>query len=365
MTTSKKNCICFAAGCSGGHIIPCLTLAHQELDKNPDTHVLFFTTNRALDKKILAHSPAVTHNALPLAASSYGKIKFPLWAWHLARSFFTSLRTLHAQRPSYVLTTGSHIAIPVCAAAWLLRIPIKLFEVNVLPGKTIKLLSPLAQQIFVLYPQTIQTLPKKKCILAQYPVKFSAKDRTISQDTALAAINHSLGNSFDLSAQNNHQSLQKKMSLSPDKKTILILGGSQGSLFLNQLMGTVLEADSSLRTQIQIIHQTGDLDTTDWRQKYAQLSVPAFVFAYHDQMAPCYAAANLILCRAGAGTLAELIFFQKKSIVIPLETKATDHQLDNALAATQLHPGLIHVARQENIINNPKKLATTILNLLA
>ncbi len=350
----KKPCICFVAGCSGGHIIPCLTLAQQEREKNPDMRVLFFTTNRTLDKKILANTPSVTHHIpLPLASASYGILKFPLFIWHLKRSFFTSLCQLQKHRPAYVLTTGSHIAIPVCLAAWVLRIPVKLFEVNALPGKTTKLLAHFTQEIFVCYTQNQQYFPAQKCIFSRYPVKFTEHEKQLSREQALRII-----------AQ-FHDTTPLPTPLTPDQKTILVLGGSQGSLFLNQLTKKILELDIPLRKYVQIIHQTGDLDTTNWQEFYAQHGIPALVFAYRNQMAPYYAAADLILCRAGAGTLAELIFFGKKSIVIPLETQATDHQLDNAQAAAEKHPELICVMRQNELETDTQKLVSTITRLLA
>ncbi len=365
--------ICFVAGCSGGHILPCLTLAQQERTKNPQLLVLFFTTNRTLDTKILASATdTVTHHvALPLSSITYGKwYKLPILFWHLTRSFFTSIHQLRKWHPTYVLTTGSHIAIPVCLAAWVLRIPVKLFEVNVLPGKTIKLLAYFAKEIFVCYAQTKNYLPAHKCILSNYPVKCVHADRMLSSKEALQIIT-----AQETIATENH-SAEKK--LTPAKKTLLILGGSQGSLFLNQLIKKVLDSNTAavqnnvctapekhVRDEIQIIHQTGDLDQTDWKRFYAQRDIPALVFTYRNQMAPYYAAADTIICRAGAGTLAELIFFNKKSIVIPLETKATDHQLNNALACAKEHPELITVLRQNELADNTQKLESLLKKLLS
>ncbi|PKN03353.1 hypothetical protein CVU75_02700 [Candidatus Dependentiae bacterium HGW-Dependentiae-1] len=101
-TPAQQPSICFVAGCSGGHILPCLTLAHHEREKNPNLQVLFFTTNRALDKKIIASAAGIVthHIALPLASASYGKFyKLPLLAWHLMRSFCTSITQLRKWHP--------------------------------------------------------------------------------------------------------------------------------------------------------------------------------------------------------------------------------------------------------------------------
>ena len=100
---------------------------------------------------------------------------------------------------------------------------------------------------------------------------------------------------------------------------------------------------------IQIIHQLGNHETDEWHTFYTSLKIPALIFSFHHEIEYCYAAADLVLCRAGAGTLFELIFFQKPSIVVPLETNHNNHQLFNALACAQTHPQLIHVIRQKSL----------------
>lgn len=377
LSMKKSSPICFVAGCSGGHILPCLTLAKKLCEKNPTQQILFFSTNRPLDMQIIKqfqqnqqvqqaqqpnhtgsiHTPTKSHahfyhRALHLSAISYRSYRkfymFPFIAWQLTHSFFSSFFHLLKHKPAKVISTGSHIAIPVCLAAWCLRIPIELFEVNVTPGKTVQFLAPLAQKISICFNKTKNYLSAyaHKCALANYPVKFNIHDKKLSQKEAC-----------------------KKLNLCPTKKTILVLGGSQGSLFLNQTIKNLIQTNTNkaLNTSrntcnknMQVIHQTGTLDQTDWQKFYAKHDIPAIVFAYQERMANYYAAADLVICRAGAGTLAEVIFFEKKCITIPLETKATAHQVDNAHAAVKQYPNFMQIVRQQSI----KKIYATLSKAL-
>ena len=165
-----------------------------------------------------------------------------------------------------------------------------------------------------------------KCSLSDYPVKFNNHDKAISQKQA-----------------------RQNLNLSPNKKTVMILGGSQGSLFLNQTIKKLIGINPRLSKSIQIIHQTGSLDQANLQKFYEQQAIQAIVFSYDKEMINYYVSADLVICRAGAGTLAEVTFFEKKCITIPLETKATSHQVDNAYAIAKRYPNLVKVIKQQEI----------------
>ncbi len=314
----NKIKIACVTGRSGGHIIPCLTLAKN----NPNTTVVFFSTNTTLDHQLLAQK-VDRHIPLTLGKVPYKKWwLFPVFAWQLAASFFTSLYHLYQHKPAKMISTGGYIAIPVCLAAKLLRIPIELYELNATPGKAVKFLAPLANKLFVCFEQTKKHF-KKPCIRTSYPVKFSESEK-LSQTQAL-----------------------KKLGFTPEKKTLLILGGSQGSVWLNTAIKLWLRKSRHLYGTLQIIHQTGCSDPTDWQEIYNILHIPAHIFSYHDQLNLFYSAADLIVCRAGAGTLFEAAFFAKKAIVIPLKASTTSHQIDNARAIAEEYPELFTVVQQD------------------
>ena len=311
----KKHILCFVAGKSGGHIIPCLTMAEHYKKQHPQAQIIFFSTNTPLDTKLLAQHPLLAK-----------QIPFKLnHIWHLARAFFTSIYYLHKLKPQKVISTGGLVSVPVCIAAKLLRIPIELHELNAVPGRATKFLAPLAQSIFVCFKKAQEFFPQKKCSIASYPIRYTHKQSV------------------------SPQAARTKLKLGPHRKTIFILGGSQGSVFINNVIKQILEDNDSMRNIIQVIHQTGSHDKTNWADLYQHYNIPAHVFPYANNLADCYTAADLIICRAGAGTLFEALFFNKPCIAIPLETKSTAHQLDNARTMTIEQPELFCVLRQRDI----------------
>jgi len=147
---------------------------------------------------------------------------------------------------------------------------------------------------------------------------------------------------------------QENLGLDPHKKTILILGGSQGSIFLNNYIKQLIIKHPLVSSTINVIHQTGSLDSTNWSYFYKKNNITATVFSYNPNLASVYCAADVIICRAGAGTLFEIEFFKKKCIIIPLKTNTTDHQIDNARAMSTEHPDLFVWLDQQDIEKKPE-----------
>jgi len=319
--------ICFVAGHSGGHIVPCLTMAAELKEHNAAQQILFISGDAPLDRTVIGNHPALDTVAyLKTMQVPYRKPwLLPRFVFTVLRTFAASWRLLRRHRPHKVVTTGGFIAIPVCLAAWLLRIPIELFELNVLPGNTIRALAPLAQTINVVFETTKARFPAHKTKLKPYPIRFTQRitDREELFDT---------------------------IRLHPERQTLFVIGGSQGSQALNNLITTWILRRSMVISHLQVIHQAGSAEAVaHLHHWYNQHHIPSYVFAYSDQIAPLYQAADMVVTRAGSGTLAELQFFEKKAIIIPLETQITDHQLHNAQAVAQLHPQLFTVMRQQDI----------------
>lgn len=326
--------ICFVAGKSGGHIIPCLTLAERYKAAEPSTTILFFSTTNALDAALLSHNKLVDyHQPLPFARRAYrGFLGLFYGAYDFLSSLFISVKTLRQHRPTKLISSGARVALAPAIAAWLLRIPIELWELNAIPGKAINFLAPLASEVVVCFASTKTFFCPAKCTVQPYPVRFAA--------------------STPLAEENKNQLHKKK---------ILILGGSQGSEFLNKLVIDWLVHVPTDAKNCIITHQTGANHCAQYQNLYDVQQIPATVFAYHHQLDDYYRWADIVVCRAGAGTLFELIFFNKPCIVIPLETRYTNHQLDNASALAQEYPALITVMRQSAIQDN----ATIFFDTLA
>lgn len=333
MLDHKKK-LAVVAGRSGGHIIPALTIAQQH-----NAHALFFSTDTALDQTILKDH-ALHYVPLTLPNIPRNPLKLIVFGFQFMRAFFKSIYELYRFKPQELISTGGYIALPVCIAAYCLRIPITLYELNAIPGKATSWLAPLATTIHICFENSAHYLPKKKCVLSAYPLRFAAH------------------------AHNEQHTIAPSLGFSPEKKTILILGGSQGSLFINERFKLALESNSSLRSSIQVIHQTGGQDQTDWTSLYTQHKIPAIVFDFQNDITPYYRAADLIICRSGAGTLFEAMFFRKPCITIPLETQTTDHQIDNARAMAKQYPHLVTIMYQKDVSLSISTLIQTIIVLL-
>lgn len=321
--------ICFAAGMSGGHIIPCLSLAEQIREKNPMARVLFFSGASSRDTHIVRSSNAVqTH--IPLRIIGYRRwYHLPFIACSLITSTLQSIYYLATLKPTRVISTGGIVAVPVCIAAWFLRIPIELYELNVVPGSAIKLLAPLASTLNLCFKQTrINRVAPQRVCLAPYPIRFAKSDLAKSCD-------------------------RKKQipSLTVDRTTVFIHGGSLGSQFINTIVKKLVKEFPQIASSIQVIHQTGnDTATHELQAWYAQHAIPAHVFAYDDHVVNYYHAADMIICRSGAGSLFEALFFEKPCITIPLETSSNTHQVENAAAMAYEHPELFTMIRQKDLL---------------
>lgn len=330
--------ICFVAGKSGGHIIPAIYQAKKEIEKDPDYNILFFSTDSELDKKIIKNYPFIDfHICLPVG--NVRPSRFINFFWKYTKSFFKSLWLLRRYKPEKIISMGGISSIPVCLAGKFLSIPVELYELNVEPGKAINFMSKFSTNINVCFEETKNYFPKKECLLVPYPVRFNQEDKEIDKCNAI-----------------------KKIGLFVNRKTIFIVGGSQGSLFLNNLIKKTI-INMNLQ-KIQVIHQTGSHDNFDWQNFYTSHGIPAITFDFNNDVKYFLAASDLVICRSGAGTLAELLFFNKKNITIPLETKSTSHQILNARAMERKYPDLFHVIKQKEIEDNSKLFFSQVNRIL-
>lgn len=337
-----KKTICCVAGKSGGHIIPGLSYLEKILAQDPDQDVLFFSSNSLLDKNILKNNPLVTHH-VPLALENipYKKFyKIPFFLVQLSFSFFKSLFWLIKTQPHIIISMGGYISLPVCIAAKLLAIRIELFELNVVPGKATSFLAPYVSTVRICFPETKKLLANAPCLLAEYPLKKEV-----------------------LLQKNNRDSLLKKLKFHKTRKTILLLGGSQGSQFLNTLVTQIITSEI-LKHSVQIIHQTGLNEPDLFKAVYTKYGIPHRVFSFHHAIEKFYSMADLVICRAGAGTLFETAYFKTKCICIPLEATTTNHQVDNALSFSKNYPNQFITLAQKEVQDNPLILKNTITKLL-
>ncbi|MGE0009223.1 MAG: glycosyltransferase [Candidatus Babeliales bacterium] len=319
------NTYCFVAAKSAGHILPALALARQTKQANPNAEIIFISTNTLLDQKLLNRNQDITRH-IPFMLPNipyYKPWRLPIFLWQLIKCTYQNYMLLKSIRPKSIVSTGGLIALPTCLAGWWLNIPIDLYELNAEPGMAINWLSKLATHVYYCFDETAHALPAKKRRKAHYPLYIS--------------LNTAAKSYADLNFDKN-------------KKTIFLLGGSQGSEKLNQALKNILSHNKQLAGSVNIIHQIGGHETNleTWRSWYKEHHIPAYLFTYEPTCVPYYKLADVVICRSGAGTLFELEALQKQYITIPLETKSTQHQVTNAVAMERKYPKLVKVVRQKD-----------------
>ncbi len=334
-----KN-ICFVAGRSGGHIVPCLTRAAQIKKRYPHFTLSLFTTRHVLDMNIARQSTVpIAHIPLSLGeVPGKNPFKIIFFLMQLLYAFIKSAIILKRNRISHVVTTGSYIAIPVCLAAWILKIPIELHVLDIAPGKALRFLAPFAQSISLCFAESEKYFPKHKCYATSYPIRF---EKPQFRSTSIGCP--------------TENTISKKF-------TLLILGGSQGSDYVNRLVQEwVKKYGVHIKKRLHIIHQTGALKDSDVASFYKEHGINAIVFDYKNDLEHCLATADLVICRSGAGTLFEIDFFKIPCITIPLVTKTTAHQVDNARSfAARFPERFMHLEQKEDVKLMSEQLNQTI-----
>jgi UDP-N-acetylglucosamine--N-acetylmuramyl-(pentapeptide) pyrophosphoryl-undecaprenol N-acetylglucosamine transferase len=296
-----------AGGGTGGHLFPGIAVAEETLARTPANSVCFIGSGSPLETAVLK-SKGFDHERIRIQGIKGRSLIRQLSALlEIPGSIKHSIALLRKMRPDMVLGLGGYSAGPVVIGAWLLGIPRVLHEQNVLPGITNRLLACFADRIYVSFENTRFKRFKQKIRVTGNPVRkeFLAE---IAPPVAL----------------HKETEAVKRPSF-----TVLIIGGSQGAHSINL---AVVEALTHLadKSRFVFVHQTGESDEL-WVQKaYAEYGIAATIQSFFDDMAAQYQKADMIICRAGATTIAELTAVGKGVIFIPYPYAADDHQTLNA-----------------------------------
>jgi UDP-N-acetylglucosamine--N-acetylmuramyl-(pentapeptide) pyrophosphoryl-undecaprenol N-acetylglucosamine transferase len=293
-----------SGGGTGGHIYPAIAIANELKLQFPDAEFLFVG---AKDKMEMQKVPQAGYEIKGLWIAGLQRkltlqnMMFPL---KLATSLLESRRIIKQFKPNVVIGTGGFASGPLLQAAGGAGIPTVIQEQNSFPGITNKLLSKKANSICVAYQNLERFFPKEKIVLTGNPVRQDLIDIESKRDESIAF--------YDLD---------------PNKKTLLVLGGSLGARRINQLIEKELQ--NILSQDVQIIWQCGKLYFEDYK-KHNQQNVRVVDFI--ERMDFVYAAADMIISRAGASSVSELCIVGKPVIFIPSPNVAEDHQTKNAQA---------------------------------
>ena len=326
-----------AGGGTGGHVFPGMAVA-EAMESHGSVDILWIGTGRPVEIDALSGRKWDYRilNTRPLRGSGIaGTIR------SLAGLPFSTIRAsswLKSFRPHVVLGVGGYVSGPALLAARLLGIPTALHEQNLIPGLTNRLASRFAKTVFVSFKETVKYFPKNRVFFTGNPVR-----------------------------KNIIQSPNHRITESPNFR-LLVLGGSQGAKCLNRLAGSALKVLWQSGFHLEIIHQTGKLDVSHVEKFYKDASIPAKVTPFISDIGESYSWADLVICRAGAGTLAELTTLGKPSILIPYPWATDLHQEANARELTEAGAakyflegeiGAIKLAGEiQSLLEGPQKLVT-------
>jgi UDP-N-acetylglucosamine--N-acetylmuramyl-(pentapeptide) pyrophosphoryl-undecaprenol N-acetylglucosamine transferase len=299
-----------AGGGTGGHVFPGVAVA-EAMNSYGDMDILWIGTGRPVEKAaLLEHKwDYRVLDTRPLKGSDITGIIRSLL--ELPLSIIRAFLWLRSFKPHVVLGIGGYVSGPVILAAKMLRIPSAIHEQNLIPGLTNRLASRFVKTVFISFKETLKYFPKNKVIFTGNPIR---KDI------------------IELTGQQIKESQEIKKS---SKSRLLILGGSQGAKCLNRLVSSAIKILWQSGFHLEVIHQTGKMDMSYVAKFYQEANIPVKVTPFISDIGESYAWADLVICRAGAGTLAELTALGKPSILIPYPWAADSHQDANARELTE------------------------------
>jgi UDP-N-acetylglucosamine--N-acetylmuramyl-(pentapeptide) pyrophosphoryl-undecaprenol N-acetylglucosamine transferase len=328
--------ILMAAGGTGGHIFPALAVADEMRRRSgasssdaAEYETVFLGTGRGLESRII---PQAGYDLRTIQAAGLKGIsgwKRFLNVAKLPRSAFEAARLLYRLRPAVVVGIGGYISGPVMLEAALAGIPTLLYEPNVIPGFTNRVLAPVVRLAAVGFEQSLAA--------------YGSKGRLTG---------HPVRRRFYEVVPKTHQ----------PPYTVLVVGGSLGARALNQcLMESLPLFRSRSGRSVSFVHQTGEADYNAVEAAYGNSGARSEVCAFIDNIAEAFSRADLVICRAGASTVAELAAAGKASILVPYPSAADQHQLHNARALERA--GAACVIEQKDL--SPSQLVDCVMGLLS
>lgn len=323
--------VLIVGGGTGGHLFPAVALAETFMKKSADNQVRFVTTQRALDSQILSGRG---FSFIPLKMEGIkgkglvGKLSS---SYQLPPAFSRSLKIIGEYRPEMVLGVGGYVSGPVILAAWSKRIPCAVQEQNAIPGVTNRLLGRVVDRVFLAFEESGSYFPKNKIRITGNPIRQELKKVACREVPPAGPL------------------------------TLLILGGSQGAHRINQAVKDSLEGLLPLKNELYFIHQTGDRDAEELDRAYQEKGFKHQVMAFISDMAWAYGQADMIIGRAGAMTITEIMALGKPSLLIPFPFAANNHQEYNARSL--IKAGAAEMILEEDL--NPVSLTDRLRDWLA
>lgn len=306
----KKNIrIIISGGGTGGHIFPAVSIANAIKEQHPEAEILFVGAEGRME---MQRVPAAGYQIIGLPVAGFDRkhlLKNISVLIKLMKSQIKARRIIKEFKPDAAVGVGGYASGPTLKVAGSMGIPTLIQEQNSYAGVTNKLLAKKACKICVAYEGMERFFDKEKIILTGNPVRQNLLNQQMSREDAIRSFN-----------------------LNPTKKTVLIVGGSLGARTINNCVLNGL--DQIRQSGVQFIWQTGKFYINEAKEKvgqaenYPMLHTTDFI----TDMAAAYSAADLVISRAGAGSISEFCLLGKPVILVPSPNVAEDHQTKNALA---------------------------------
>jgi len=288
-----------AGGGTGGHLFPALAVAQALTVEDPRAEVLFVGTRNGIEARIIPGTGFPIRYITARGMRGTGILNKLRGALELPFGIFQSLKLIREFRPDFVLGVGGYASGPTLAAAALMRIPTGIQEQNSIMGTTNRILTAFVDTIFTSWEDTRPEPPAKKTVMTGNPIRLNLMDCP-------------------------------QPDRDPDCMHLLIFGGSRGAQSINAAITGNLDSLVPIAHRIRIIHQTGLGAAETVEEAYSRAGIKAEVREFIDEMGPAYNWADLVICRSGASSLAEMTAMGKPAIVIPYPYAIGDHQTKNA-----------------------------------
>lgn len=315
--------VMIAVGGTGGHVIPSVALAKQLFKREPGVSVMFvggdLKNNRFFEHHHFLHESV---ECGPM--SSKNPLKIMKSIKRILKGIWQSRSVIKRFKPDVIVGFGSYYTFPILLAAKLLKIPIILHEANSIPGKVNRLLSPYAVATGIHFPETAS-------LLSGFSVEVGMPLR---EGYILGSVTKKFAKEY--------------FFLKPDQFVLLVFGGSQGAKAINELVSNALCHHFERKEIVQILHFTGEAhDVKPLEEMYEKYGVKAFVKAFEPRMDMAWAAADAMISRAGASTIAEQLEFEVPGIYIPYPHSSENHQKKNAEFMVKTVGGAISFNEEE------------------
>jgi UDP-N-acetylglucosamine--N-acetylmuramyl-(pentapeptide) pyrophosphoryl-undecaprenol N-acetylglucosamine transferase len=316
-----------AGGGTGGHVIPAIAIAKEWLSRGREREVVLVGTERGIEMKLVPQAGLPLETLRVAGLKGKGGATLIKNLAMLVPAMQDARRVLGKHKPMAAFGVGGYAAGPMLLATWLNHIPNVIFEPNAEPGLTNKLLAKLSKRIATGYEISARAWGKK-AVVTGCPVRsefFSISPRKLEKPYRL-----------------------------------LVTGGSQGALPINRTFVDVMDQLAARKNDLSIVHQTGERDYNAVRTAYARHQINAEVVPFLTNMADRFAWADVIVCRAGAITAAEIAAAGRAAIFIPFGAATDSHQLRNAQEMQRAGAGRVIT---ENELT-AERLTTEIFNLI-